>query len=77
MGMLVRCMPEAAATKILDAYRSAGGVSVQAAEWLEVDRRTLNRWVEELDAKHKLKSKIEKIRTQAKKAATSVEVEPT
>ena len=68
LGMLVRCKPEEAATKIVRAYREAGGVSTQAASWLGVDLPTLNRWITELDRTHKVKVRIERIRRQVKKA---------
>lgn len=62
LGLMVRLQPDEAATRVLNAYRDAEGSATRAAELLEVDRRTLSRWVEQLGATTNIRDRIEAIR---------------
>ena len=71
LGLLVRLQPDEAATKILNAYRDAEGNATRVAELLQVDRRTLSRWVEQLEATTNIRDRIDAIRDARKDRRSS------
>ena len=66
LGTLVRISPTVAVRRIVVAFRHEGGNTTQAAARLNVDRRTLMRWVVLLDeAGYEIRAAIDDIRAEA------------